>query len=379
MTATRMAAFVCAVLLAFVCSVSAGDQDALIGNLKAGTGSMLNAQTAGSLHGDMVTVTVDEGRYTIQAQGKAAPFASGALRYQGSVKVVPVKDDAFGEGQMIAVAAANGAGESFQVFPGLPFVLHRSILVNTGTVATVLNKVPLMDAVLELGKPADQLVALGTGGLKPLAQNVGSYAWTAVADHASRTGVVGGWLTHERGSGVVFTRIEGGKLNLEARLEYGCLRIEPGKSVVSETFIIGWFADARLGLEGWADAVAKRMGIKLPPMPIVYCTWYDNVHGGAGNAKALAELSTYASKALRPYGLTCLQIDDGWQMGDPKGNGPRKNFSAYDPKGPYPQGMKPTADALKADGFTAGLWILPFGGSWNDPFFAPHPDWFVKK
>jgi alpha-galactosidase len=114
-------------------------------------------------------------------------------------------------------------------------------------------------------------------------------------------------------------------------------------------------------------------------MPIVYCTWYDNVHGGAGNAKALAELSTYASKALRPYGLTCLQIDDGWQMGDPKGNGPRKNFSAYDPKGPYPQGMKPTADALKADGFTAGLWILPFGGSWNDPFFAPHPDWFVKK
>jgi len=187
-----MAAFVCAVLLAFVCSVSAGDQDALIGNLKAGTGSMLNAQTAGSLHGDMVTVTVDEGRYTIQAQGKAAPFASGALRYQGSVKVVPVKDDAFGEGQMIAVAAANGAGESFQVFPGLPFVLHRSILVNTGTVATVLNKVPLMDAVLELGKPADQLVALGTGGLKPLAQNVGSYAWTAVADRASRTGVVGG-------------------------------------------------------------------------------------------------------------------------------------------------------------------------------------------
>ena len=74
-----------------------------------------------------------------------------------------------------------------------------------------------------------------------------------------------------------------------------------------------------------------------------------------------------------------MQIDDGWQSGDPKGNGPRKNFSAHDPHGPYPRGMKPTADALKADGFTAGLWILPFGGSWNDSFFAPHQDWFVKQ
>jgi hypothetical protein len=351
----------------------------LTGNLKAGTRPVLNAQTAKSVRGDTVTVTVDQGRYAIQARGQAAPFASGALRYQGAVRAGPVRDSVFGQGQEISVAAANGAGESFQVFPGLPFVLHRSILVNTGAVAMVLNKVPLMDAVLELGKPADPLVALGTGGLKPLAQNVGSYTWMAVADPASRAGVVGGWLTQERGSGVVFTRIDGGKVNLEARLEYGCLRIEPGKSVMSETFILGWFPDARLGLEGWADAVAWRMAIKLPPMPIVYCTWYDNVHGGSSDAKALAELSSYASRTLRPYELSCVQIDDGWQMGDPKGNGPRKNFSAYDPKGPYPQGMKPTADALKADGFTAGLWILPFGGSWNDPFFAPHPDWFVKK
>ncbi len=75
-------------------------------------------------------------------------------------------------------------------------------------------------------------------------------------------------------------------------------------------------------------------------MPIVYCTWYDNVHGRASDAKAFAELSDFAAKTLKPYGLTCVQIDDGWQMGDPKGNGPRKNFSAYDPNGPYPNGMK---------------------------------------
>ena len=343
------------------------------------TSRTLHSQTAATIRNDVVTMTVDHGRYTIQARGEAAPFASGALRHLGVVKVALVQDDSFGKGQEINVTAADGAGESFQVFPGLPFVLHRSILVNTGSTAAILNKVPLLDAVLDLGKPADQLMALGTGGLKPLAQNVGSYAWMAVADPASRTGVVGGWLTHERGSGVVFTKLSGGKPNLEARLEYGCLRIEPGKAVATETFIIGWFSDARLGLEAWADAVARRMAIKLPPMPIVYCTWYDNVHGGSGNAKALAELGDFAAKTLKPYGFTCVQIDDGWQMGDPKGNGPRKNFSANDPHGPYPQGMKATAEALRADGLTAGLWILPFGGTWNDPFFTPHQDWFVKQ
>lgn len=340
---------------------------------------MIAIQASETVRGDGIAVTVDQDRYAIQAQGQASPFASGLLRHQGEVKVVAVNDNAFGAGQAITVTAADGSGESFQIFSGLPFVLHRSTLVNRGAEAVVWNKVPLLDAALNLGKPAGQLMALGTGGLKALAQNVGSYAWMAVVDPASRAGVVGGWLTHERGSGVLFTRIDGEKPNLEARIEYGRLRIEPGKTAESETFIIGWFADARLGLEAWAEAVAKRLDIKLPPMPIVYCTWYDNVHGGSSDAKSLAELSAFAAKALKPYGLSCVQIDDGWQMGDPKGNGPRKNFSAHDPKGPYSKGMKPTAETLKADGFTAGLWILPFGGTWNDPFFAPHQDWFVTK
>ncbi len=384
--------FLSMIFFVILSAACAADQNTLIGNLKGGQAQTIvtylatlivdptsHAQAAETIRSDLVAVTVDHDRYAIRVQGQATPFASGALRNPGTIKVAPARDDVFGEGQTLNVTAANGAGESFQVFPGLPFVLHRSILVNTGTTVAVLNKVPLMEAVLDLDQPVDQLVGLGTGGLKPLAQNVGSYAWMAVADPASRAGVVGGWLTHERSSGVVFTKVDGGKPNLEARLEYGCLRIEPGQSVVSETFLIGWFADARLGLEAWADAVAKKLGIKLPPMPIVYCTWYDNVHGGSGNAKALAELSAFATKTLKPYGLTCLQIDDGWQMGDSKGNGPRKNFSAYDPHGPYPHGMKRTAETLQGDGFTAGLWILPFGGTWNDPFFAPHQEWFVKK
>ncbi|MCU0917959.1 MAG: alpha-galactosidase, partial [Planctomycetes bacterium] len=327
---------------------------------------------------ELLSVTVDQGRYAIQARRQKTPFATGALRCQGAPQVTSVSDAVFGQGQALTVADPGGAHETFQVFPGLPFVLHQRTLVNASTAATVLNRVPLTDATLELGQPLDRLMALGTGGLYPLAKNTGSYAWMAVADPTSRAGIVGGWLTYGRGSGVIFTKAEDGKLTLEARMEYGGLRLEPGASAASETFLLGWFADARLGMEAWAEAVARHMAIRLPPPPVVYCTWYDNVHRRAGSAASTAELAAFAARELKPYGFTCVQIDDGWQLGE-KSNGPRKNFTGHDPKGPYPDGMKPTAAAIQAQGLTAGLWLLPFGGNCKDPFFAPHPDWFVKK
>ena len=118
------------------------------------TGPMLNAHAAQTVSGDKISVTVDQGRYAIRSRGEAMPFATGELRYQGVVRVVPVKDDAFGEGQEITVTAADGSSESFRVFSGLPFVLYRSVLVNTATAAKVLNKVPLMNAALDLRRPA---------------------------------------------------------------------------------------------------------------------------------------------------------------------------------------------------------------------------------
>lgn len=337
-----------------------------------------HASAAETIRGDWVSVAVERGRYAIQSQGQATPFATGALRCQGVVQVTPVDDPVFGKGQAITVTATDGAGERFQVFTRLPFVCYQATLVNTSAADRVVNKVPLVEATLELGQPVEQCMALGTGGLSRLAKSGGSYAWMAVADPSSRAGVVGGWLSHERGSGVLFTNVVDGGPRLEARLEYGCLRLAPGGSVTSETFLIGWFADARLGLEAWADAVAQQLAIKLPPAPVVYCTWYDNVHRHAGSAASTAELAAFAAKELKPYGFTCVQIDDGWQLGK-KGNGPRKNFTAHDPQGPYPDGMQPTADAIASQGLTPGLWLLPFGGNYQDPLFAPHQDWFVKR
>ena len=105
-----------------------------------------------------------------------------------------------------------------------------------------------------------------------------------------------------------------------------------------------------------------------------YCTWY---HARASNEKSLAAQTEFAAEHLKPFGLEFLQIDDGWQEGVRK-NGPKKNFNEYNKNGPYPSGMKATADNIRKHGFVAGLWFMPFAGTYNDPYFADKQDMFVR-
>ena len=313
--------------------------------------------------------TAEQPTFDLLISGKLAVNARfGIPGRVKSVSTASLTDPDFGAGTSVQLTFEQGDIQTITLFENLPFAvtylaLHSSVPV---------NKVNILSGTLpQIGANA---LSLGTGGLKPAADAVGSYAWAAIVNQHSRSGIVCGFITHERGSGVVLP----GAASIAARVEYGRLTPAPGASVVTEQLAIGWFDDARLGMEAWADATAKRLHIKLPPMPVVYCTWYDNVHGGSSDQKAIAELSAFASKALKPYGLGTVQIDDGWQMGEPHGNGPRKNFSAYDPHGPFKDGMKATADNIAGQGIRPGLWLLPFGGSYNDPFFEKHQDWFVK-
>ena len=293
----------------------------------------------------------------------------------GTAKVATITDKTFGQCQAIEVKYPNGNGDVVFLTPSLPFVLIRASLHNGGKEVMVANKVPTLSATLDLGKPVDSLKALGTGGLAAPEKNPGSYMWQAVVEPQSRSGVVGGWITTDRGSGVLFTNVADGRARIDARVDYGRLRIAPGKAEALETFAIGYFVDARLGMEAWADAVAKVYNIKLPPQPVGYCTWY---HARASSEKALPVQAAFAAKELAPFGFSVVQIDDGWQDGDSKKNGPRKNFTRVKPDGPYPSGMKATADDIKAKGLVPGIWFMPFAGTYNDPWYEKRQDWFVK-
>jgi hypothetical protein len=254
------------------------------------------------------------------------------------------------------------------LYPGQPFVFFR-MRINNGSTLTVTNRVgyPALDI-----QTTPLTTVLTTGGPHAIEKNMGSYMWLAMVDAESRQGVVGGWVTTDRGSGIVLTD----KKTMIPRVDYGRLQMEPNQSEALETFAVGYFEDARLGLEAYADAVAKVYKIKLPPMPTVHCTWYvDRSNANQEKVKARTE---FVAAELKKFGMNVMQIDNGWQLGTSTKNGPKKVFIGHNPTGTFKDGMRATADVITGHGMVAGIWLIPFAGTYDDPWYAEKHHWFAK-
>lgn len=332
------------------------------------------------IRNEVLTLEWNAGAFTVSENKTGKPFLrNGKLEGQVTEAAFrPADDPTLGKGESIEVTTASGNTHLLMLFPKVPFVLLRSFLYNAGGEIYVVRNYRPGSFALDLGKAPDALRTFGTAGLTAPDKNPGSYVYLAVVDPESRKGVVGGWITHDRGSGAIFSRVETGAVYLDAQIDYGHLPVLPGRPAQTETLALGCFDDARLGLEAWADTIARVYRIKLRPQTSGYCTWYSKPNGGASDAQHLVELAEFAGRELKPFGLSFIQIDDKWQTGKRR-NGPAKNFSAADPQGPYPHGMKAAADKLEALGFTAGIWFMPFAGDHLDPYFKDHPEWFVKR
>ena len=315
-------------------------------------------------------------RLTLTDRTTGTPFAivSPFTREGAVVRAAETRDPTLGSGNMLEASYPDGWCDQVLIFKARHFVFFRTVLKN-GTSQSVTNRIAYPPLELALGVPASALNALGTGGLLKPDKTPGSYMWTAVADPATRRGVVAGWITTDRGSGIVRMAVTNDVVHLLPHVDYGRLPLVPGQSETLETFAVGLFDDARLGLEDYADTIARMYRIVLPPMPTVHCTWYVD---GASCESVFTGRTSFAAQTLKPFGLGVMQIDDGWQLGS-SSNGPKKVFINHNPKGPYPSGMKSVADTVRAAGMIAGLWFIPFAGSSDDPWFSDKPDWFAKK
>ena len=219
---------------------------------------------------------------------------------------------------------------------------------------------------------------LGSGGLKRLGEDVGSYTFLAVAEPRTRKGVVAAFLTGRKGSGVIFSENRGGRAILKPVIQYGRMRLDSGESCAGEKLLIGGFNDCRDGLERYADFVADYYGVKLPQQISGYCTWYSDKFGAAGTERSTEEFAAVAARKLGPWGLSFFQVDDQWQGGMVT-NCLRRDFRTVRADGPYPSGLAKTAANLRAKGIRTGLWFLPFCGSQGDPVFADKKDIFVRS
>lgn len=344
------------------------------------------SSTAGaiSIQNHLLAVVFDEvsGAIEVTSATTAQPFATGG-KLDGKADratILETNHPVFGAGRAIRVELVDGSVTTLSLHAELPFLLVSKTQRNGAGQAADFQTVEPISFDLRLGQPAVALRTMGTGGLLAPAENPGSYLFLACADPATRAGVVAGWITQNKGSGTVFSPVSGGAVGLKARLEHGHMILPPGKSAELDSFAIGWFADARLGLERFADAVAAAHAIKLRPKTAVYCSWYaeGKGNGGAGTDASTRELARFvAESGLRDHGLGVIQIDDRWQDG-PQIQGPATCFDRVNPTGPYPDGIAPVAAEVARHGLVFGLWWLPFGRNHMQPEFADRQDWFFK-
>jgi hypothetical protein len=331
---------------------------------------------------DAIVARYDDasGALDIGKAGAGAPFLHHAqLRgTNGSVSVSGTRHDVFGSGRELTVAYPDGDRDRVLVFDGLPFALVQPLFRNGAQETRNVKAAVPLTGTLGAAASADALKAWGTAGLTAVDKHPGSYVFLALADPESRNGVVAAWLTQDRGSGIVFSGRDGDAATLKAQIDYGRLLVEPDAEAAGEMLAVGWFDDVRLGLEQWADLVARYYGIKLRPQVDGYCTWYSNPHGGAADEKAIVELAEFAARDLKPFGFKFVQIDDQWQDGKAI-RGPKKVFTRHNPNGPYPNGMKAPADRIRDLGLMPGLWFMPFAGDHDEPFFADKQAWFAKR
>ncbi len=325
---------------------------------------------------EFLVITSVDGVLTVQSRETGKCFVPEAV-FPGGVEKQEVKtaaDPVWGKGRKLAITQKNGWMTEVCLYPDQPFAHVRTIAHNRTEKTVSMKRAVIMSYCLDLGIPLEKVRVLGTGGLSGVPA-LGSYAFSAVVDPETRSGAVSGWLTHERSVGVFLPNESKGKTDVTAQVEFGRFTLRSGQTRSVDTMLLGWFSDARLGLEAYADAVAAQYDIRLKPLPSVYCTWY---HAGASNEKLLLENTAFAAEHLKPFGLNVMQIDDRWQALLPEGfehkgtiktTGPVKVF--VDAKNNYPHGMAFTAEKIASQGMIPGIWFMPFAGNFRNPYFDP--------
>ena len=145
--------------------------------------------------------------------------------------------------------------------------------------------------------------------------------------------------------------------------------IKPGEAPEETVILEG--SDWRELLEQYADAAAKKMGVK----PIAaeknltgYCTWY--YYYKDVTQQHMLENIEVLSANRSPYAAEYVQIDDGYQtfQGD-----------WLDRCDSWPTPLSEIAAKIIAGGMKAGIWTMPTTASTASKVYREHPDWFVKN
>ena len=176
----------------------------------------------------------------------------------------------------IEVSYDDGSKDSILLSQGVGFIVFGSQYHNNTKEDIILNKVGSATVLTDFGVDLSDMKVLGCDGLTDSGMGRKSFSFLSAADPATRKGIVAGWLTHHRGSGIVLSKAIGDKLGILGRAEYGRLLIKPGQSAKSEAFaeelrkrgdlpvqlfderLTSFAADAVMDTVGWTSRNKRR-------------------------------------------------------------------------------------------------------------------------
>lgn len=294
-----------------------------------------------------------------------------------------VNDEEWGKGQQLVVNFEDGYQISFRLYAQNPF-LHIYTTIRNNTQRDIqISGTEILSVDMAIGDMKKQLTTLGSGGYAPVRNAMGSFTYSLLAEPESRHSILLAWLTQKQGIGMITPSLGGAspKYRVTAKLEFGNYLVKAGQERGTDVLMIGLFDDGREGLELYGEHLAKAYRITLPKRPEVYCTWYHRklTGSGASTEEMLLENARFARKELAPFGLNTFQIDDHWQneilcdkITEEAGkkrerSGPLKTF--WESNSNFPKGMDYITKELDKNGFTSGIWFIPFAGDMHNACF----------
>jgi len=146
----------------------------------------------------------------------------------------------------------------------------------------------------------------------------------------------------------------------------GSALLQPGQALRSERMMIGACNDPLACLEDYALAVRKANQARLAPPSFGWCSW-PYYYRRITEADVLRNAQFMKEKLSSRYQY--VLIDSGWFT-------LRGDWQANEK---FPQGMKATAQKIRALGLKPGLWFAPFLVDKGSALLREHPDWFVRN
>ncbi|MHC1769676.1 MAG: glycoside hydrolase family 36 protein [Verrucomicrobiia bacterium] len=143
--------------------------------------------------------------------------------------------------------------------------------------------------------------------------------------------------------------------------------LPPGGTVRSGRFMLGLAPDPYAALEAYAQTMGRALGARVGSVVNGWCNWFTSFEHI--NEEEILRNAEFAARALMPFGLEFIQVDEGFQRwhGDWDGNAR------------FPHGMKWLADRIRALGLKPGIWIAPYVISEPTDLFQKHPEWLLRN